>query len=117
MEDKTKKKLKTAGTVALAPLAVVWWLVKLPPRIVDWVLNHKLGTILIAGAILYSYNKIKNYNAHQERVSYERKRLEQRYLSGDYETTTPKTQPTKSARPVAPSIQEQSKKAIMDYSL
>ena len=117
MEDKTKKRLKTAGSVAFAPLAAAWWLVKLPPKIVDWVLNHKLGTILIAGAILYSYNKIKDYNAHQERVAYERKRLEQRYLSGDYEQTTPKEQPTKSARSATPSIQEQAKKAIMDYSL
>lgn len=114
MEDKTKKRLKTAGKVALVPLAVAWWLVKLPPKMVDWILNHKLGTILIAGAILYSYNKIKDHTAHQERVACERKRLEQRYLPDGYENMPSRAQ---SKQTPSQNIQNQAKRAIGDYSL
>jgi len=59
-KDKVKKVLGVTGTALVGIGVAAWYLLRIPPRVVKWVLNNKVKSIAL-GALLYAgYGKLQN---------------------------------------------------------
>ena len=61
----------------------IWRILSIPPRIFDWVLDHKLLTLLAIGAVFWGKDKIKEImreRAYEQRMIQEQKQAEERAI-------------------------------------
>ena len=61
----------------------IWRIVSIPPRIFDWVLDHKLLTFLAVGAVCWGWGEIKDImkqRAREQRVIEEQKKAEEQAI-------------------------------------
>ena len=53
------------------PFSGLRWLISLPPRLFDWVMNNKIKTLLLVGAVWYIHGQIRKevrYQRYQREV-------------------------------------------------
>lgn len=56
--------------------AVAWWLIKRPPKIVKWILNNKVKSLMIAAALFLGRNAVQK-TIHRTKVQNEVQRIKQ----------------------------------------
>ena len=63
-------------TVTAVTLLVAWWLIKRPPKIVKWILNNKIKSLMVLAAAYLGYGAVQK-TIHRVKVQDEVQRIKQ----------------------------------------
>lgn len=62
---------------------VAWWLIKRPPKIVKWILNNKVKSLMIAGALFLGRSAVQKIH-HQHKVNQRVEQIKQEVRARDH---------------------------------